>query len=130
MNLDVNTLFLVTIYVETILGLLLMFAWAQNTAITAVAWWGIAHLLRAASVTLFGWHEWLFRAWYITGALLGGAPLAQGAVYLHLPRRVANALSVALVAVVLIAASFVLAKLYSEIIPLQKRSGGGAIAIR
>jgi diguanylate cyclase (GGDEF)-like protein len=54
MNLDVNTLFLVTIYVEAILGLLLLFAWVQNTAITAVAWWGLAHLLRAASVTLFG----------------------------------------------------------------------------
>ena len=34
MNLDVNTLFLVTIYVEAILGLLLLFAWVQNTAIT------------------------------------------------------------------------------------------------
>jgi diguanylate cyclase (GGDEF)-like protein len=54
MNLDVNTLFLVTIYVEAILGLLLLFAWAQNTSITAVAWWGFAHLLRAASVVLFG----------------------------------------------------------------------------
>jgi hypothetical protein len=47
MNLDVNTFFLVTIYVEAILGLLLLFV--QNTAITAVAWWGFAHLLRAAS---------------------------------------------------------------------------------
>lgn len=54
MNLDVNTLFLVTIYVEAILGLLLLFAWVQNTSITAVAWWGFAHLLRAASVVLFG----------------------------------------------------------------------------
>jgi diguanylate cyclase (GGDEF)-like protein len=54
MNLDVNTLFLVTIYVEAMLGLLLLFAWVQNAAITAVAWWGSAHLLRAASVVLFG----------------------------------------------------------------------------
>src|SRR5579872_920708 len=54
MNLDVNTLFLVTIYVEAILGLLLLFAWVQNTSITAVAWWGFAHLIRAASVMLFG----------------------------------------------------------------------------
>ena len=47
MNLDVNTLFLVTIYVEAILGLLLLlFAWVQNSA---VAWCGFAHLLRAAS---------------------------------------------------------------------------------
>jgi diguanylate cyclase (GGDEF)-like protein len=54
MNLDVNTLFLVTIYVEAILGLLLLFAWVQNSEIHAVAWWGSAHLLRAGSITLFG----------------------------------------------------------------------------
>ena len=54
MNLDVNTLFMVTIYVEAILGLLLLFVWVQNTAIYAVAWWGFAHLIRAASVVLFG----------------------------------------------------------------------------
>src|ERR1700683_582626 len=54
MNLDVNTLFLVTIYVEAILVWLLLFAWVQNTAIYAVAWWGFADLLRAASVMLFG----------------------------------------------------------------------------
>jgi diguanylate cyclase (GGDEF)-like protein len=54
MALDVNTLFLVTIYVEAILGLLLLFAWVQNSEITAVAWWGSAHLLRAGSITLFG----------------------------------------------------------------------------
>ncbi len=54
MNLDINTLFLVTIYVEAILGLLLLFAWIQNVQISAVAWWGCAHLLRASSVVLFG----------------------------------------------------------------------------
>lgn len=54
MNLDINTLFLVTIYVEAILGLLLLFAWVQNVQISAVAWWGCAHLLRASSVVLFG----------------------------------------------------------------------------
>src|ERR1044072_6605917 len=54
MGLDVNTLFLVTIYVEAMLGLLLLFAWIQNSGIHADAWWGCAHLLRAASVVLFG----------------------------------------------------------------------------
>ena len=54
MKLDVNTLFMVTIYVEVILGLLLLFAWAQNTAIHGVCWWGFAHLIRAASIVLFG----------------------------------------------------------------------------
>ncbi|MFL6799285.1 MAG: diguanylate cyclase [Xanthobacteraceae bacterium] len=57
MNLDVHTLFLVTIYVETILGLLLLFAWVQNTQIRAVAWWGSAHLVRALSVVLFGMYD-------------------------------------------------------------------------
>lgn len=56
MSLDVNTLFIVTIYVEAILGLLLLFAWAQNPQIRAVAWWGGAHILRAVSVLLFGMH--------------------------------------------------------------------------
>lgn len=54
MSLDAHTLFLVTIYVEAMLGLLLLFAWVQNTAITAVAWWAWAHLLRAGSIVLFG----------------------------------------------------------------------------
>ncbi len=56
MNLDVNTLFMVTIYVEAILGLLLLFAWIQNSSIHAVAWWGFADLMRALSVVLFGLH--------------------------------------------------------------------------
>jgi diguanylate cyclase (GGDEF)-like protein len=54
MNLDVNTLFFITIYVEAILGLLLLFAWIQNAGIRAVAWWGCAHLVRTVSVVLFG----------------------------------------------------------------------------
>jgi diguanylate cyclase (GGDEF)-like protein len=45
---------MMTIYVEAILGLLLLFAWMQNSALHAVAWWGFAHLLRAGSVALFG----------------------------------------------------------------------------
>jgi diguanylate cyclase (GGDEF)-like protein len=53
MTLDVRTLFLVTIYVEGILGLLLLFVWAQNMALRAVAWWGFAHVVRLASIALF-----------------------------------------------------------------------------
>jgi diguanylate cyclase (GGDEF)-like protein len=54
MSLDVKTLFLVTIWVEAVLGLLLLFVWVQNTQIRAVAWWGGAHLMRASSIVLFG----------------------------------------------------------------------------
>lgn len=56
MDLDVNTLFLVTMHVEVILGLLLFFAWAQNLGKRALAWWGSAHLMRAVSIMLFGMH--------------------------------------------------------------------------
>jgi diguanylate cyclase (GGDEF)-like protein len=54
MTLDIHTLFLVTIYVEAILGLLLLFVWAQNMALRAVCWWGFAHVTRLGSIALFG----------------------------------------------------------------------------
>ena len=54
MDLDVNTLFMVTMHVEIILGLLLFFAWAQNFSKQALAWWGSAHLMRAVSIMLLG----------------------------------------------------------------------------
>jgi diguanylate cyclase (GGDEF)-like protein len=54
MTLDVHTLFLVTIYVEAILGLLLLFVWAQNMSLRAVCWWGFAYLIRLVSICLFG----------------------------------------------------------------------------
>ena len=56
MELDVNTLFMVTMHVEIMLGLLLLFAWAQSFSKRALAWWGSAHLLRAVSIMLFGLH--------------------------------------------------------------------------
>ena len=54
MTLDVHTLFMVTIYVEAILGLLLLFVWAQNMELRAVCWWGFAYLIRLLSIGLFG----------------------------------------------------------------------------
>jgi len=79
-----------------------------------LVWWSIGMLIfglgtfTEAFTTLFGWKEPIFRAWYISGALLGGSPLAQGTVYLLLRRRTANLLSVALVATVLVASVFVM----------------------
>jgi hypothetical protein len=69
-------------------------------------WWGIGMLTFAAGTitesltTLIGWHAGVFRAWYITGALLGGAPLAQGTVYLLLSKRAADRLTLLLVSTV------------------------------
>jgi hypothetical protein len=53
--------------------------------------------------TVIGWNEPTFRAWYISGALLGGAPLAQGTVYLLLSRRTAHALTVVLLTFITVA---------------------------
>lgn len=60
-----------------------------------------------ALTTLIGWKEPLFRAWYISGAILGAAPLAQGTAYLMLKRRTADRLTVFLVYFSALAATFV-----------------------
>lgn len=81
---------------------------------TYILWWLIGVLTYGAGTftesfnTLFGWHETNFRWWYITGALLGGAPLAQGSVYLLLNKRVANLLSAVLIITVIVASIAVL----------------------
>ncbi len=81
---------------------------------THLLWWAVglaaygAGTLTEAAVTLVGWREGLFRAWYITGALLGGAPLAQGTVYLLLPRRTAHRLTAVLLPLIAVAAACVL----------------------
>ena len=51
---DISALFTVSVYVEAMLGLLLLYIWVQKPEIKAVAWWGGAHLLRAGSIALFG----------------------------------------------------------------------------
>ena len=76
-------------------------------------WWSIGVVTYGmgttteALTTLLGWNEPVFRTWYITGALLGGAPLAQGTVYLMLKKRTAHILTAMLVAYVVIASVFV-----------------------
>ena len=62
-------------------------------------WWaigvftyGLGTFLEAA-ITLHGNTILLNKAWYVAGAILGGYPLAQGSVYLHLNRQIANILT-------------------------------------
>jgi len=81
---------------------------------THLLWWGLGIAVYGlgtfteAWTTIFGWHPAVFRAWYITGALLGGAPLAQGTAYLLLRKRTADVLAGLLLTVVAIAATCVL----------------------
>ena len=88
--------------------------WGARRPAPHLFWWGLGVALYGVGTvtesltTLLGWSEPVFRAWYISGALLGGAPLAQGTAYLLLPRRSADRLTALLLAVVAVAAACVL----------------------
>jgi len=76
-------------------------------------WWaagvftyGLGTLLESM-ITLGGNSVFLNKAWYIAGALLGGYPLAQGSVYLHLSRRWAHALTAVTVPFIIVVAALV-----------------------
>lgn len=79
-----------------------------------LAWWafGIATYGMGTAVestiTLFGNTVWLTKIWYVTGALLGGYPLAQGSLYLSWPRRTARRLTIASLILVVVASIFTL----------------------
>jgi diguanylate cyclase (GGDEF)-like protein len=52
MNLDVQTLSVVTVFVTALLGALLVFAGLQNRTIRAPMWWGAAHIVNAVGLGL------------------------------------------------------------------------------
>jgi diguanylate cyclase (GGDEF)-like protein len=52
MPLDIPTLIVVSIFVTTILGLLLLFVWVQDRSIQALAWWGSAYLIAGLSISI------------------------------------------------------------------------------
>ncbi|MGV3598729.1 MAG: hypothetical protein ACO1PI_12755 [Bacteroidota bacterium] len=76
-------------------------------------WWTVGVLfyglgtLVESIYTLSGWSEPVFKAWYILGALLGGAPLAQGTVHLLLKPKTAAVLSGILISIIVVAATLV-----------------------
>lgn len=92
----------------------LFMRWGARRPAPHLFWWGMGVALYGAGTvtesltTLFGWHAGVFRAWYITGALLGGAPLAQGTAYLLFSKRTADRLTALLLAVVGVASVGVL----------------------
>jgi len=67
--------------------------WRRKPDALYLAWWTFGAIaygvgtLTESLTTLFGWSPGVFRAWYVSGALLGGLPLAQGTVYLLLRRH-------------------------------------------
>ena len=96
-------------------------------------WWSIGIAVFGVGTffegytALFGWYPAIFRGWYISGALLGGAPLAQGTAYLLLSRRKANALAVALLTLVSIGSLFVLLTPLDSSLAQQHKLAGDVI---
>jgi hypothetical protein len=68
MQLDVHTMFVVTIAVTVILGCLLIYAWYQHRKIPALAWWGCAHMVASAGVWLVSRQGVLSDFWSIETA--------------------------------------------------------------
>ncbi len=101
---------IVTTMMAVPFAVIILGRWRRFPERLHLLWWGIgvaaygAGTLTESLTALLGWQETVFRFWYITGALLGGAPLAQGTVYLMLRRRTAHILTTVLVATVAIAA--------------------------
>lgn len=104
--------------------------WQERRPAPHLFWWALGIALYGTGTlteswtTLFGWNETVFRSWYVAGALLGGAPLAQGTVYLLFSRKTANRMAAALVTVVVVAAVAVfLTPIRTELVEPHRLTG-------
>lgn len=84
---------ILTTVISAVFTVLILKKYATKPEAKHLLWWGIgiavygAGTLVESLTTLFGWNIIFFKTWYIVGALLGGAPLALGTVYLLLGKR-------------------------------------------
>ena len=83
-------------FCATFFAIVLFKRFAEKGAGPHLFWWGLGMVtygmgtFTEAFTSLVGWNETVFRFWYVTGAFLGGYPLAQGSAYLHLGQKAAN----------------------------------------
>lgn len=96
-------------------------------------WWsigvftyGMGTFLESA-VTLFGNNAALNKSWYVAGAILGGYPLAQGSVYLHMKKRNADILTAITVPFIIFASAMVILSPVNYELLEAHRPGGAAI---
>jgi hypothetical protein len=104
--------------------------WLKRRSGPHLLWWaaGIAlygvGTFTEAFTTLLGWDAWVFRSWYVSGALLGGAPLAQGTVYLLFSRKTADRMAAMLLTVLVLASVTVfLAPVRYELVEAHRLTG-------
>jgi hypothetical protein len=110
----VDYLPLITVVASGAFAVVLFRHWRSKPTARYLMWWTLGVVmyglgtLAESLTTLFGWSEPVFRLWYVTGALMGGVFLAQGVVYLLLPRRIADRLTVVLLTYLAIATALIL----------------------
>ena len=109
----VHYLPIMTTIISTVFSLLIYKRYRKFGGMHLLWWsWGVLVFglgtFAESWITLLGWNVVIFRFWYIVGALLGGAPLAQGTVWLLLQPKTAKRLTIALILYVTISSIFVL----------------------
>ena len=97
---------------------------------THLLWWCFGVIMYGVGtftesyVSLLGWNTFIFKSWYISGALLGGLPLAQGTVYLLLKQKTAHILTAIITPVIIIAAVFIiLSPVNTDLVETHRLSG-------
>ena len=104
--------------------------WRKHPQSLHILWWTVGIFFYGAGTitesihALIGYYPLNFRLWYILGAIMGAAPLAQGTVYLLLKRRTAHVLSALLLLVMLIASVSVMLSPLKPISETNGRLGG------
>ena len=72
---------IVTTVLSACFAPIIFMRWSRRKPAPHLFWWGMGIAIYGVGTftesftTLFGWSEVVFRSWYISGALLGRAPL-------------------------------------------------------
>ncbi|MEO7673760.1 MAG: hypothetical protein ABIU09_06750 [Pyrinomonadaceae bacterium] len=100
---------------------------------THLLWWaigvftyGLGTFLESL-ITLTGNTPLKNKAWYVAGAILGGYPLAQGSVYLHLHKSKANILSAITLPFIIFASACVILSPVDEALLESFRPSGASL---
>jgi len=125
---------ILTTVISVFFAIALFRHWRSRPAALHVFWWCLgvamygAGTLTESLTTLLGWHPVLFKSWYVSGALLGGAPLAQGTVYLLMRRITAHRMTYGLVGMIAVAAVCVILSPIDQTAVEANRLSGTALS--
>lgn len=95
---------ILTTILSATFAFLILKRWRSKPHALYLLWWGLGVAVYGAGTlvesinTVYGWSVINFKIWYIAGALLGGAPLAIGTIYLLMGKK-AGHISVGLLTV-------------------------------